>query len=72
MTDKPSSLPPPKAALVTGAGRRIGRALALALAETGWTVAIHYNRSEAEANETVAAMIGFRKPSAAMGMPIVL
>lgn len=56
MTDKPSSVPPPKAALVTGAGRRIGRALALALAGTGWTVAIHYNRSEAEANETVAAI----------------
>ncbi|MSO84549.1 MAG: SDR family oxidoreductase [Rhodospirillales bacterium] len=47
---------PPKAALVTGAGRRIGRAIALALAEDGWTVAIHYNRSEAEANETVAAI----------------
>ena len=44
----------PQAALVTGAGRRIGRALALALAEAGWTVAIHYNRSETEANETVA------------------
>ncbi|MCC7015759.1 MAG: SDR family oxidoreductase [Rhodospirillales bacterium] len=56
MTDMPSSAPPPKAALVTGAGRRIGRALARALAEIGWTVAIHYNRSEADANETVAAI----------------
>jgi NAD(P)-dependent dehydrogenase (short-subunit alcohol dehydrogenase family) len=46
----------PKAALVTGAGKRIGRAIALALAETGWAVAIHYNRSAAEANETVAAI----------------
>jgi NAD(P)-dependent dehydrogenase (short-subunit alcohol dehydrogenase family) len=47
---------PLKAALVTGAGKRIGRAIALALAEAGWAVAIHYNHSEAEANETVAAI----------------
>ncbi len=45
-----------KAALVTGAGKRIGRAIAVALAEAGWTVAIHYNHSEAEANETVTTI----------------
>ena len=49
---------PPKAALVTGAGKRIGRAIALDLASAGWTVAIHCNRSVAEANETVAAIEG--------------
>ena len=37
--------PIPKAALVTGGGRRIGRALALALAEDGFAVAVHYHRS---------------------------
>jgi pteridine reductase len=48
-----------RVALVTGAGRRLGQALARALAGRGMTVAIHYNssRSGAEAlrEEIVAA-----------------
>jgi NAD(P)-dependent dehydrogenase (short-subunit alcohol dehydrogenase family) len=36
-------------ALITGAGRRIGRAIALELAQFGWAVAIHYRNSAAEA-----------------------
>jgi NAD(P)-dependent dehydrogenase (short-subunit alcohol dehydrogenase family) len=44
------TLPPtPGAALITGAAHRIGRALALGLAEDGWTVALHYHRSAAAA-----------------------
>lgn len=39
----------PKAALVTGAGRRIGREIALDLARSGWAVAVHYHRSEEDA-----------------------
>ena len=42
------------AALVTGAGRRIGRAIALDLAAQGWHVAVHHNRSADEAAEVVA------------------
>jgi NAD(P)-dependent dehydrogenase (short-subunit alcohol dehydrogenase family) len=39
-------------ALVTGAARRLGRAMALALAEDGWDVAVHYAGSQAEAEAT--------------------
>lgn len=42
------------AALVTGAARRIGREIALALAADGWDVAVHYATSRDEALRTVA------------------
>ena len=45
-----------KTALVTGAAKRIGRSLALALAEAGADVAITYRNSEAEARATVDAI----------------
>jgi len=43
-----------KVALVTGAGVRVGRAIALALAEAGADVAVHYNASAGPAEETAA------------------
>ncbi len=46
----------PKAALVTGAGQRIGRAIALSLAHQGWAVALHY-RNSAQAATRLAAEI---------------
>lgn len=39
-------------ALVTGAGRRVGRAIAEALADDGFDLVIHYRRSRLEAKET--------------------
>jgi NAD(P)-dependent dehydrogenase (short-subunit alcohol dehydrogenase family) len=44
------------AALVTGAAKRIGRAVALALAEDGYDVIVHYGASKAEAEGVVAAV----------------
>jgi NAD(P)-dependent dehydrogenase (short-subunit alcohol dehydrogenase family) len=41
------------AALVTGGARRIGRAIVEDLASHGWAVAIHHNRSHAEAQAMV-------------------
>jgi pteridine reductase len=43
-----------KAALVTGGARRVGRSLALALAEAGADVVVNYNASADEAQATVA------------------
>lgn len=43
-----------KAAVVTGGAVRLGKALALALAREGATLAIHYNSSTGPADETVA------------------
>lgn len=41
-----------KAALITGGGKRLGRAIAISLADRGYDIAIHYNRSDNEAAKT--------------------
>ena len=53
-----------KVALVTGAGRRIGRAIAIGLADDGWDVALHYRRSQNDA-ENLAREISARGVKAA-------
>jgi NAD(P)-dependent dehydrogenase (short-subunit alcohol dehydrogenase family) len=40
--------------LVTGAAKRLGREIALALAKDGWQVAVHYRNSREDATKTVA------------------
>ncbi len=49
-----------KVALVTGAGRRVGRTIALALAGRGAAVAVHYRSSKAEAQAVVAEIVSGR------------
>ena len=52
MTSHPDSYP--RAALVTGAAKRIGRSIALALAQDGWAIAVHYGQSSEAAEALVA------------------
>jgi len=49
---------PAKNVLVTGAAKRLGRAIALHLAGAGWNVAIHYHGSATEAEEVADAARG--------------
>ena len=44
----------PKTVLVTGAAKRLGREIALALARDSWQVAVHYRESCDDATKTVA------------------
>src|SRR5579862_6847649 len=41
-----------RTALVTGAAKRLGRAIAIDLARHGWNIAIHFNTSESDAHAT--------------------
>ena len=53
-----NSSPTPRAALITGAGRRIGRAIALSLAQAGYAVVLHAHRSRAEAERLAGEIVG--------------
>ncbi|HET8924415.1 MAG TPA: SDR family oxidoreductase [Candidatus Acidoferrum sp.] len=54
-------------ALVTGAAKRLGRAVALRLAEEGADVVIHYRSSKAEAQSAVAEIEKLGRRAAAIG-----
>ena len=47
----------PRAALITGAGRRIGRVIALALSRAGYAVVLHAHHSRAEAEKLAGEMV---------------
>ncbi len=54
-------------ALVTGAGQRLGRAVALDLARAGWSVVVHYRHSRDEAEAVVRDAHGFGAAAVAIG-----
>jgi NAD(P)-dependent dehydrogenase (short-subunit alcohol dehydrogenase family) len=63
--------PAPKTALVTGAGRRIGRAIALDLARHGWAVAVHHQRSAEEADALVQKIASAGGRAVALGADLM-
>lgn len=54
------------AALVTGAGARLGQAMALYLGQRGYDVAVHFAGSKAGAEQTVAALQGMGRSAVAI------
>ena len=64
----PMSLPlQGQVALVTGAGKRLGRAVALRLAEEGADVGVHYRSSQGEAQDAVKQMEKLGRRAMAIG-----
>ena len=57
---------PARTVLVTGAGHRIGRGLALGFAVAGWDVAVHYGSSKAKADEVVAEIAALGRRAVAL------
>lgn len=53
-------------ALVTGAGKRLGRAMALYLAQRGYDVAVHYSASQVEAEAVVAEIAALGRRAVAV------
>jgi NAD(P)-dependent dehydrogenase (short-subunit alcohol dehydrogenase family) len=53
--------------MVTGAGRRVGRAIAIDLAMHGWDIAVHYRSSHQEAEEAVREIRALGRRAEAVG-----
>ena len=58
-------------ALVTGAGKRLGRAMALELARRGHDVAVHFAASEVEASGVVSEIRGMGRNAVALGADLL-
>lgn len=56
----------PRVVLITGAARRIGRALALGFASRGWDVAVHYGKSKREADGVVEEIVALGRRAVAL------
>ncbi len=61
----------PGNALITGGARRLGRAMGLDLAATGWNVAVHYNGSSDAAEETAADIRAHGVEAVALGADLL-
>ncbi|MGO9572138.1 MAG: SDR family NAD(P)-dependent oxidoreductase [Desulfomonilaceae bacterium] len=61
-----------KVALVTGADRGIGRAIALALAENGVSVAVNFRSRQAEADEVRSQIVSLGQRSVVVGADVSL
>lgn len=59
-------------ALVTGAGKRLGRAMALELARRGYDVAVHYATSQEAADEVVAEITGMGQRAVAVQADLLI
>jgi pteridine reductase len=60
-----------RVAIVTGAGKRLGRAVALRLAVEGADVAVHYGKSQPDAQEVVAEIEKSGRKAAAFGADLM-
>ncbi|EKE43376.1 oxidoreductase, short chain dehydrogenase/reductase family [Oceaniovalibus guishaninsula JLT2003] len=58
-------------AIVTGAGARLGRAMALHLGQNGWDVAVHYNSASDGAGEVVRDLRGMHRTAVALGADLL-
>ncbi|MGB7298688.1 MAG: SDR family oxidoreductase [Burkholderiaceae bacterium] len=67
MVDIQNDARPPRAVLITGAAKRLGREIALGMARSGWDVLVHYHRSADEAQQTVLDIRQLGRQASAVG-----